>query len=128
MKTLILILSVIFVGFFACKKDETETLQKPRYLVKYQVDCSTSGFDIIYTNAICKVEKKFISDIHWDTTFMNISNDTLVLAAIPRNIHSKITGKIYYNGFAVDSMTIDNNNPNGCNTCSVYIDFWYIIK
>jgi hypothetical protein len=123
MKTLFLFIAML--AFVACKKELTEIQPKPRYLIKYQIDCNTSGFDLTYTNAIMKIEKKSISAMHWDTTFLNLYNDSLMLSATPKNIYSKVTGQIDYNGIKVNSMTTDNSNKN-LNFC--YVICGYVIK
>ena len=88
----------MIIQFYSCKKEGNN-------VVKYEVTCSPSGFDITYENSSGNTEQKDISSGNWSTTFTSSSGAFVYISAQAGHENATITSKIYYEGELIETAT-----------------------
>ena len=96
-KKVLFLTIVVFSGLLvSCEKEDT---------VKYEVNCSPSGFDITYENSSGNTEQKSISSNSWVTTFTGNQGDFVYISAQAKNENATITVKISYQGDVIEEAS-----------------------
>lgn len=101
----LLLILVVFAGviFTSCKKEESN--ETASGIVKYEVTCSTSGFNITYENSSGDTEQETILSDSWTTSFTGQQGDWVYISANTDKENETVTVKIYYQGKVIDQDT-----------------------
>lgn len=100
-KNSLTLICIVFIGAIitSCEKENLSGI------VKYEVTCSPSGFDITYENSSGNTEQKTISSGSWSTTFTGQQSDFVYISAQADNKNATVTAKIYYQDKVIEQAT-----------------------